>query len=367
MPIILPEIFGLIAQFSGDRIVLWTLRKFIDPALYKDILLKKRRILIFGQVQSGKTAAIIDIVQKPLYTGISKIIIIQNSALVLEQYQQRFIGSGIPVQIINSRTTEITQEVIIIMNNKFRYKRFLDCANKPEKYIVIIDESDSYPKGSHPLAEKSLHEYYVTATPRHKLYKEPGFFHTIKKVQADGTYRGLKNIIIEYSDATISLIIKKFQTEDKQGMMLINCFKTVNQMVSTAVTLSKEFQNIIFVSLNSKRRVIIKGKSYTIKHRTLSKIIDMLKAVPHIVFIANRMSLRGLSYTSSDYSRHLTHQYSDISNDSITSSLQKMRIFGKYTDNKPVKLILPTYNDKRIRFMNRLLDIDFEVSREFTL
>jgi hypothetical protein len=367
MPIILPEIFGLIAQFSGDRIVLWTLRNFIDQSIYRDILLKKRRILIFGQVQSGKTAAIIDIVQKPLYTGISKIIIIQNSALVLEQYQQRFLSSSIPVQIINSQTTEITQEVIIIMNNKFRYKRFLDCANKPEKYIVIMDESDAYPKGTHPLAEKSLHEYYVTATPRHKIYKEPGFFHTIQRVQADGTYCGLKNIKIEYSDATISSIIKKFQTEDKQGMMLINCFKSVEQMVNTSVTLSREFPKIIFVSLNSKRRVIITGKVYTIKHRTLSKIIDMLKAAPHIVFIANRMSLRGLSYTSSDYSRHLTHQYSDISNDSITSSLQKMRIFGKYTDKKPVKLILPTYNDKRIRFMNKLLDIDFEVSREFTL
>jgi len=55
-----PDIIGRIVEFSGDRVALWTLRNYIDPRLYNNLRLYKRRHLIYGEVQSGKTAGIID-------------------------------------------------------------------------------------------------------------------------------------------------------------------------------------------------------------------------------------------------------------------------------------------------------------------
>jgi len=359
------DIIGLIILYSGDRKVLYTLRRWIDPVLYKQILLTKRRILIYGQVQSGKTAAIMESIQNPLYNGITKIVIIQNSSLVLQQYQARFKEAGIDALTIDYKSRTIHKEVILLMNNNSRLKKYMRCADKPERYIVYMDESDSYDSGRHPLANSAIHEYYITATPKHKLYLEPGFFHTVKRVVPTEEYSGLRNLTIDYTNESIISIIQKFKEDGPEGMMLINAYKRVAEMRSIALQLSQKYKNIVFVTLNSKRRIIIGGDIFVIKARSLSEIIDALKDAPRIVFIANRMSLRGLSYCSSDYSRHLTHQYSDLFSGSVTNSLQRLRILGKYTDKRPLKLFVPEDNEDRIKSMFRMLDMQFEVCRDF--
>jgi hypothetical protein len=367
------DIIGHIVEYSGDRVVLWTLRKYLDPHLYNDILLHKRRILIYGEVQSGKTAAIIDALQLPIYEKISKIIVIQNSLLVLSQYKQRMEDSNISYQVIDKDTQSIYADVVLLMNNKMRYNMFMNVEGKfqSQKYIIFMDESDSYMGGRHPLANNAVHEYYVTATPQHKLYHTDGFFHSVRKLAHTRYYKGLHNIKIEYDDSSIINIVRNFKEEVDTGMMLINAYKRVNEMISVGVLLSNEFDDIVFVTLNTNRRIIFKGVHRklhsSIQNMSISEIIDRLSPAKYIVFIANRMSLRGLSYCSSDYSRHLTHQYSNLRQGTITNSLQRMRLFGKYVDDAPLKLILPSNNHNRINAMYELLDINFNVCREFTL
>jgi hypothetical protein len=363
-----PDIVGIIVEYSGDRVVLWVLRSYIHPKAYNEILLRKRRLLIYGKVQSGKTAAILDSLQNPLYAGFTKIIVIQNSSLVLNQYKQRLLDAGITCfQAIDHKSRKIHKEVVLLMNNKARYKKYLKCTDKPGlgKYVLYMDEADGYYEGRHPLAEGAVHEYYITATPRHRLYKEPGYFHTIKKLTPDARYKGLGDLQIEYADTGIIDVVRRFKAECDRGMMLVNAYRYVKEMVDISLTVSRKFKNIVFVLLNSERKLIIGGDIYPIKQRSLSEIIDLLKDVPRIIFVANRLSLRGLSYCSSDYQRHLTHQYSDFTTTTVTNALQRMRILGKYSDNHPLKLYLPSDNEQMIDAMMGAEEMEFEVCREF--
>jgi hypothetical protein len=295
----------------------------------------------------------------------------------MNQYLHRLRSAGIDFQIVNRKTQTIEKDVILLMNNKSRYARFLKAFNidRPsKKYVLFMDESDSYSRGQHPLATSSVHEYYVTATPFHKLYKTPGFFHTIHRVETSQQYKGLNNITIEYNDASVTTIVHQFyeevskRGEGEKGMMLINAFQKVTEMVDIGLALSQKFKEIVFVTLNCERKIIFRGKSRKLKPQPISDLIDLLndKGEKYIVFIANRMSLRGLSYCSSDYTRHLTHQYSDLSLVSVTSALQRMRLFGKYIDNHPIKLIVPSSNQKMIEKMFDNLDLKFEINRELS-
>lgn len=359
------EILALITLYSGDRAVAWVLRNYLPEHIYKAILLTKRRVLIYGQVQSGKTAKIMDILQQPLYNHLTKIVVIQNSLLVLNQYRDRLTAAHIQFQIVHNKTRAITEDVVLLMNNSKRTKYYLEAQKENKKYVLIMDEADAY--GKHILADEAVHEYYVTATPHNVLYETPEFFHRIQQIDPPPLYQGLQQVNITYNDDTIDKIVAKFQQDTPEGgMMLINSIKYVAEMQTIAALLSKQFANISFVSLNSQRKLFIAGKTFKIKRKkTIANIIDMLNTSSHIVFIANRMSLRGLSYVSGNYTRHLTHQYSDLQNKTLTNALQRMRIFGIYRDQKPIHLILPSDNQKIVYKMYDNLEVDFDINRSF--
>jgi hypothetical protein len=366
------DIMGEIIRFTGDCVVLEELREYLDPADYIDIVLHKRRILIYGQVQSGKTVAIMEAIQKPVYDKLQKIIVIQNSLLVLKQYQQRLKDAGITYQVIKKNTRNLASDVLILMNNKARYAKYCKLVASetatPPKYVLFMDECDSYYKGTHPLAQNAVHEYYITATPRNKQYMTPGFFHTVERIPASSEYKGMHHIDIEYSDSSVISVVEKFTREIPNGMLLINAYRYIAEMECVGRMLSYHYEEIPIVLLNSERKIFYRGRTMVLKYMSIAAIIDRLKSLPHVVFISNRMSLRGLSYCSSDYTRHLTHQYSNFSDGiTITNSLQRMRLLGKYVDDTPLKLIVPTDNESKIMSMFDALDMEFTTCRTFTL
>lgn len=365
-----PEIVAMITLYTGDIVVAEVLRKYMTKQIYRNILLTKRRILIYGQVQSGKTAAIMDVLVNPLYTGITKIIIIQNTLLVLNQYKERLTNANIHHQIVQLKSTTYHSDVIILMNNTYRYKHYLNSVKtNSQNYIVLMDECDSYANGTHPLAEKAIHEYFITATPLHQNYK-PEYFNHIQHIDPNQNYQGIKNVNITYQPtATEEIAIQTFytDTQDTNGIMLINSIAYVAEMNAAANYFSIMYPTITFVTLNTTRKVYKEGKSKKIKHKSITKIIDTLSDSPHIVFIANRLSLRGLSYTSGNYTRHLTHQYSDLKQKTNTNRLQRMRIFGIYADQEPVHLMLPENNRKIVKKLIEKLDIKQQLNRAFTM
>lgn len=68
----------------------------------------------------------------------------------------------------------------------------------------------------------------------------------------------------------------------------------------------------------------------------------------HIVIVAGILAGRGVSFVSSDYTRHLTHQYiADAEGSHLESALQSVRLLGKYNDSPLLTLYCSTslYDD----------------------
>ena len=124
------EILDKIVLLSQDfRIakIAKILRNHISQYIYDILDSTESNILVYGQIQSGKTNAIINIINSPFYKNTIKVLVIQNSLLVLKQYQQRFIQNQLLL-------------ILLLLNNSFRYKYFKKL--NIDKYILLLDESD---------------------------------------------------------------------------------------------------------------------------------------------------------------------------------------------------------------------------------
>jgi hypothetical protein len=340
------DIFARIALFVGEMSVL---QFFMDagvlPTTGPIMDLFCRRILIQGQVQSGKTAAIMDVLQNPTYRNYRKVLIIQNSLLVLKQYSDRMTNMGIEFQIIDSKTATIHSNIVIVMRNKYRINAYLSiCGDVP--FISIIDECDqtALPAFTH----KALVQYNVTATPYKRSYKD--YFQKVILLPTPDDYFGFNRLNIcqlnisnpnshfgHFEDA-VNIFIQG--TKQSNGMMLINHIISVQTMHDLSAHLSAQFPGIPIIVLSSKKTVTLAGFVSKVERGPISRTIDSLNDYPRIIFIANILSLRGLTYTSSDFTRHLTHQYSKLGTSDNTSMIQRMRIFGRYTKPTNINIIL---------------------------
>ena len=312
------EIMDHIVSYTGDARVANALKDYITQYTLDSM---EKNILIYGDVQGGKTAEIIKYIKENNFE--KKVLVIQNSLFVLKQYEQRFKSQNIDYQIIDKNTTEITKNLVLILNNKYRYSYFKK--NEPQKYILILDESDqtirSCPLKNNKTVRKIVH---VTATPFNREV-----YDNCIKVPKNPNYYGVDdlNVNLNVKDDEIDYV-NKFKESDT-GIMLINKYSYVTQMVSCANTLANRFEDIPIVLLNSEKTLYLHNTKKILKHKSISKIIDSLKEHKHIIFVANRLSHRGLSYVSSDYTRHLTWQITKIRQNK-TSFLQSLRILGIY-------------------------------------
>lgn len=322
-------VMNRIALFTGERDVLEALKDLIDYELLMTGL-HPEKTLLYGPVQSGKTEAIANTIKNPRFAGFSKVLVIQNSLSVLKQYQQRLKEYGISYHVVGPQSHSLTHiapdETILLMNNRHRYAHYLKMPCKPTKYIALLDESDMYKTGSHPVSEGAHAQFYVTATPFHRAYTEEGYFNCVKKIKPTDNYTGLKDVSISYKN--LPEAVAEFMGTPT-GMMLINSVSYVHKMKILAQELSNLYPDTPILVLNDKKWAYRQGVRTRIRKTKISAIIDRFKGHSHIIFIANRLSLRGLSYVSSDYSRYLTHQFSNFYKLPITSCIQKLRILGK--------------------------------------
>jgi hypothetical protein len=347
------EIMDKIVLTTGDARVAHALRDKISQYALNRI---EKNILVYGDVQGGKTNEILKYIKKTYET---KVLIIQNSLLVLNQYEQRLKSEKIDYQIIHKDTTEITKNVVLILNNRYRYSYFSNF-EKDMKYILMLDESDQTINACPLKNSKNVYKtVHITATPFNKMH-----YDRCIKVPKNANYYGINDLNVDFNYIeNDDEYIENF-LEESEGIMLINKYSYVAQMTDCAKTISKKFKNIPIVLLTSERKLYLHNNTFTkdfdrqrgfkkIKHKSISKIIDSLKDHKHIIFIANRLSYRGLSYVSSDYSRHLTWQITNV-NSSVTNFLQSLRILGIYKSKTPLNLRL-IISDKSDKLFNKHL------------
>ena len=333
-PILPTEILEEIVFKACDLNVTEALKSHITRYAYRKAYPKK--ILIHGDIQSGKTSEIIKILKNDLFKSELKVLVIQNSTMVLKQYTARLRMEGISFQVVDVNTKKITSNVVILLNNVYRYSYFFNLCNRNSNVdVLILDESDQTVMGC-PL--KATTEYHVTATPIYPRKLKMHFDHVIK-LQSPENYYGLNDLTVVCQDDTLESVNSFLKTNS--GMMLINKYMYIEEMKVIGQMLTDRFPQIPIVILNSEKKLLIDGSCKKVTG-SISKIIDSLDRHPHIIFIANRLSLRGLSYVSSDRTRHLTHQITRIRYD-FRNFMQSLRICGVYPGlSTQLKLIIST-------------------------
>ena len=139
-----------------------------------------------------------------------------------------------------------------------------------------------------------------------------------------------------------------------EGIMLLTCFRFVSVMRSSALSLSLRYTRIPIIVLSTKTTVYLGGLTGVIKDNNVKNIFDKFKKYSHVIIIANRLSNRGINYTDSTYTRHITHQVL-LASSNYTSFLQKCRIFGlrNQITIQPVIYCLVN-NDKNLNFADKL-------------
>lgn len=370
-------LFSYIVSFLSDK-NLKQLAKGPLGYLIHEFVVPTSHTLIYGQVQSGKTAKIIEYI-KNYRSDVPKILVMQNSLSMLKQYTMCLKANNISYKVINksSAKEELGQEkVLLTMNNKFRMSALSKYIDKNKykfnKFNMILDESDQYLKNmsKNIIFNKAKHVLHVTATPfkyqTNLKYKSKFEVDEVIMLKPkNDSYLGINDVkIIEKilplptTDSNIlneicNIINLDFNLKS-EGIMLLTCFRFVSVMRSSALSLSLRYTRIPIIVLSTKTTVYLGGLTGVIKDNNVKNIFDKFKKYSHVIIIANRLSNRGINYTDSTYTRHITHQVL-LASSNYTSFLQKCRIFGlrNQITIQPVIYCLVN-NDKNLNFADKL-------------
>lgn len=346
------EIIEKIVLYSQDLRVAEILRDHVSRFVFDKL---ERNILIYGNVQGGKTKAIIDVLKDSRHKEVPKVLVIQNSLLVLNQYIERLRREGIVFNVVdaNKKIDYSSDEVWIIMNNNYRYTEFSKLGIK--NYILILDEADQTMVRCPLVANKT---YYVTATPYSKRITSIKFDKVIQ-VEKHPNYYGLERLNVSESEDYNAVAQQYFEDNSSKGLMLISKYTFVSEMTACALDLSERHPDVPVVLLTSEKYIFLNNTKKRCRINKLTKIIDKFSEYTHVILIANRLANRGLSYTSSDYSRHITYQLTKVKTDK-TNFLQNLRILGIFKDSCNLKLFInkQTLFDTYMGFYN-----EFDVSK----
>lgn len=367
------DLFTEILSYLSVRQLKYILSHFKHMVHY-NFLAPTMHTLLFGQVQCGKTSKIMHYVQ--LRTPLQpKILILPNNLAMLNQYAQNFKARQISYKIISKKSVQTTMneptpEVILTLYNKFRLAALATYTKQRpailSNFSLILDESDQYIRKikSNSLYSKAKEVLHVTATP-FNYCNVP--LDRVVMLKPKPNYIGLNNIDmreqyvpptleddaeVETTDIPMSkrhqaicqILATDFRAEENH-FMLITCFNFIRDMTIEARTISRHYPEIPVVLLSSKSHILYNGIiRKKVSHKNIQKLFDTIEG-PVIVF-ANRLADRGINYTNSLYNRFITHQITIVSrtatkfaSSSITSFVQKCRVFGNRNPDQPAPIL----------------------------
>lgn len=342
----MPMTNNSISEVFKDRKLLSKIFDFLGDDKIRRTFIPNKQILIYGQVQSGKTAKIMEYIRNN--SSRINILFIQNSLSMLAQYERAFKTNKIQCVSVSSNNSSTvswyvntckTKLVLLVMNNNYRREELTNvmerCKRKILKYSLIMDESDMY---FNSLKKCDIYRYafecvHVTATPFPQEYT--GYFDDVMIIPPKKEYISFDKLDIKFvpdvddeSKAIMDILQNDF-LKTKQGILLITIHHRIANMMSMAHSLSKKasLHNVPVAILSSKNILFYNRKTKELPRMSISEIISGLEEHQHIIFIANRLASRGINYSNLTYSRHLTHQIIS-QNDNKTNFIQRCRILG---------------------------------------
>jgi hypothetical protein len=313
-------------------------------------LTKGKKIRIFGQVQSGKTAEIMRQIKDESIAGIVKVLVCQNMTAVAKQYCQRMKIEGINVQMVDSNTKQINNntEVVLLLSNSYRYKAFLKLSTTIQKYVLFLDEYDQTLNNCKLVTQDSdriYRTFYISATPltvrnsKHDIIYDqtivltpPENYFGVNKMEV-GFVDDQESVRGKFSRDSLDQICGDFSSEPEGGMMLIRNFTKTAEMKSLSQHLSVAFPEIPVICYSTEKCIFNAGnmRKYS-SGMAVNHMIDKCIESPRIIIVSARLASRGLSFVSSDYTRHITHQIDSVRTSGMRNFIQSLRCLGNYTD-----------------------------------
>jgi len=334
------------------------------------IIVPRVNVLLYGQVQSGKTGKIIEYINN-FNPEMLKILVIQNSKTMLSQYCKTLKNNNIDYVKIESSAKPQTynnEKVLITIHNKNRMASLNNYIKHnmivSTKYCLILDESDQYFDAikDNKIYKDAKNVLHVTATP-FKFSKETvslkindnygnNGIDKVIAIKPKDSYYGIQNIEFKQIELykpkkqnrepgdlsawrkrqfkKICKIINDDFMSTERGFMLITCYNYVLSMYNNGLKLSRKFPNAKVIVASSESYIFVNGKETHVTISNMQTFINQFNDDSHLIIIANRMANRGVNYTNCEYSRNITHQITIGGN--CTTFMQKCRIFGNRTD-----------------------------------
>ena len=344
----------------------------------------KRYQLGVGHVQSGKTNVMLEYCKWSIHThNKSVLFILQNSKPDLEQLIERIklFNKTLPEEF-NLDYAEVTKinifkgtRVYISLGNFSQLKKFKNL--NPHGFHICIDEADLCIKSNNNYAkiEKQLsvlkesanHILGMTATCLAVLYHEAQLA-TVKMIEPPPNYYGWERIqklpFKGVGDTYFRSCYEDFLTSKKGLLLHVDKTKKQEQR-EMSLLLSREYPQILFCVYNgdgifirphAKRKKVLRelkiydnkpDKPWFITCHSIHDVIQAIKdsKIKHACIIAKNLANRGISFVSTDFTYHLTHQIFNPTQTIHDETLvQTLRILGVYKDSCTLKL----YTDQTV-------------------
>lgn len=413
-------------QFTGEAPIYYGNRLSSDQLRYylRDTGSKNRTVV--GQVQSGKTQAIIDIAMKYRSMGQSVVIMVQNYNAHVKQLISRLSITPIVGKQRNADYAKYLHidasgyELFVVKRSKSDLSPIAEYLAENfdhlTDFVFIIDESDFNDSGTNAQCQEFVTVikecanvvWNVTATAILTLTKEEIMSDNVIILSPPDNYRGIESFQFDYLPEP-NVRIGHNQDEDVTETD-VNLIPYINRLLDTPVfntegqlhpvislivttsvidvmtracqhvySLYSTHPGLAVVSFNTELSVF----SSTIDKMTRSFLNTTYKSnisgllswfqqqgvekFSHILIFAGKMADRGISFSSDfKFSRyHLTHEYLSFPKTSFQDGLiQNCRLAGCFDDDIPLTLTLYDPNRLLLKSIRAQTELITEAQRQ---
>lgn len=333
-------------------------------------------VYIKGQIQEGKTMLLVVscvyciCIQKVLpiivvdSTNAHYIDFVRKLKYFLTKMKRQL---NVDLNVVNYKNiSSINDKSIVVTINHFTgLGKIRDYVQRKNiQYNVFIDEADKAKYGGKEeaksrvilkdLVENSIKSLDCTATSFSLYENEQMTSENIFKMKTHPDYKGIESLTWKHIPEKLTAEKnKKYMLKWAKIISKHKGFNTKNGfhpaiglfIFDRKIKEHRDFVEICqkrklkcdFLEYNSSQKNMLAYNGQKIK-KSLSDIIqDQNRS---LIIVAGDLAGRGISYVSTDFKKHLTHQYLSPSKTATTTiTEQNLRILGKYQDDIPLTVI----------------------------
>lgn len=191
-------------------------------------------------------------------------------------------------------------------------------------YNLIVDEADLFLERLGFLKTNCRKNYGVTATGLGCIQ----FYENAVNIPTPKNYKSIVDIDIAVEE-DVDKIYKHFLAK-KRGIILHNTKHRIADHMTIAQRLYRKYPKLVVLVHNSKGISLMGGRVFV--GQSISQILQKFINKSHIAIIARMTASRGVSYVSSDYTRHITDQILLNTKSSNARLFQYIRCCGIFNE-----------------------------------